>query len=61
MLAGLADSLCEGWLDEEVWCGWLLCVRDPTRPMGQENELGRAAWVSEADPADQVEIGQLGA
>ena len=61
MLADLADSLCEGWLHGEVWGGWPLCVRHPTRPMwAKKNDLGRAAWTCEYVADDQVEIGQLG-
>jgi hypothetical protein len=60
MLADLADHLCEGWLHEEIWGGWPLCVRHPTRPMwAKRNERGRASWICEAVAADQVEIGQL--
>jgi hypothetical protein len=60
-LVDLADRLCEGWLHEEVWGGWPMCVKHPTRPMWAEmGESGRAMWGCEADHSDAVEIGQLG-
>ena len=61
-LVRLADRLVEDSLSEVVWGGWPLCVRHPTRPMWPRmNSAGAASWICEADPADQVEIGQLGA
>jgi hypothetical protein len=60
-LADLADRLCEGWLHEEIWGGWPLCPRHPTRPMwAVVNDAGLAAWRCEADATDEIEIGQLG-
>jgi hypothetical protein len=61
-LVSLADRLVEDSLSEVVWGGWPLCVRHPTRPMWpKKNSEGAASWICEADPADQVEIGRLGA
>jgi len=60
-LAALADYLCEGWLHEEVWGGWPMCVRHPGRPMwATVNGAGLAVWRCEADPSDEAVIGSVG-
>ena len=61
-LAPIADRLCEGWLDEEIWRGWPMCSRHPSRPMwAKTDDTGIACWVCESDDADKVAIGQLAA
>jgi hypothetical protein len=60
-LASFVDTLCEGWLHEDVWGGWPLCPRHPDRPMWATlSDDGSAVWRCEVDPADQAAIGQLG-
>jgi hypothetical protein len=59
-LARMADSLCEGWLHEEIWGGWPMCPRHGTRPMWAETGSdGEAVWVCEADAAHRALIGEL--
>lgn len=60
-LVRLAARLVEDSLSEVIWGGWPLCLRHPTRPMWPKNLAGMASWVCEADAADHVRIGQLGA
>jgi hypothetical protein len=60
-LAELADRLCEHSLHEEIWGGWPLCPRHPTRPLwAVVNDAGIAVWRCEVSATDEVEIGQLG-
>jgi hypothetical protein len=60
-LVDLSDRLCEGWLHEEVWGRWPMFRNHPTRPMWADmGEDGHAIWACESDPADAIEIGQLG-
>jgi hypothetical protein len=60
-LAAVADRVCEGWLHEEIWGGWPLCPRHPSRPMwAQQNGDGLAVWQCEADRRDEIVIGRLG-
>ena len=60
-LASFADTLCDGWLHEEIWGGWPMCPRHPDRPMWAvvgDDDL--AVWQCEADSSDEIVIGQLG-
>ena len=60
-LVRLADRLVEESLSEVIWGGWPLYPRHPTRPMWSMISAGVASWVCEADSADHVQIGHLGA
>ena len=60
-LVRLADRLVEESLSEVIWGGWPLYPRHPTRPMWPMISAGVASWVCEADSADHVQIGHLGA
>jgi hypothetical protein len=60
-LVAVADRVCEQWLHEEVWGGWPMCARHPSRPMWAKlNSEGIATWECEKDVRDEVVIGRLG-
>jgi hypothetical protein len=60
-LVSLSDYIQDMYLNEEVWGGWPLCPRHPTRPIWPVvGSDARAKWRCEASPQDEAEIGRLG-